>query len=95
MQTAIEPKHSNLGILPVQTRLLEQVFCLPEGYRIVSVSYDPLYQVINFTLMSEDLPEVKEDCSLPQLRLHVCYEILPDQDPQYRKITTEVKVQGQ
>ena len=92
MQTAIEPKALRLGILPVTTTLLEDMFCLPEGYHIVGISYDELYRILNFTLMSDNLPEVEDNRSLPQLSLHVTCETLPDQPHEYRKITTEMKL---
>jgi hypothetical protein len=93
MQTAIEPKALRLGILPVTTTLLEDMFCLPEGYHIVhSISYDEQYRILNFTLMSDNLPEVEDNRSLPQLSLHVTCDWLPDQPHEYRKITTEVKI---
>ena len=81
-----------LGILPVTASLLELIFHLPADYRIVGVSYDEQYHVINFTLHSEALPEVDSTRSLPQLSLMVTQETLPDQSPEYRKITTEVKI---
>jgi hypothetical protein len=92
MQTAIEPKRLHLGILPVTVSLLEQMFCLPEGYHIVGVSYDPLNRILNLTLTSDALPETQEGRSLPLLSAWVTQETLPDQSPEYRKITVEVKV---
>lgn len=78
-----------LGMLPVDVALLEQLFCLPEGYHIVNASPAP-NGIINFTLESEALPEaIYRD--LPCLTLRFTVETLPDQDPAYRKITTEVK----
>jgi len=93
MQTAIEPKRLGLGILPLTASLLEDIFCLPDGYRIVGVSYDECNRILNFTLASEELPRANDRHSLPQLDLIVTMESLPDQSPEYRKITTEVKVQ--
>ena len=92
MQTAIEPTPLRLGILPVTTTLLEDIFCLPSDYRIVGVSYDEWNHLLNFTLMSDRLPAVEDNRSLPQLSLHVTEERLPGESPEYRKITTEVKV---
>jgi len=92
MQTAIEPKPLRLGILPMMTSLLEDMFSLPEGYHIVGVSYDAYNRILNFTLTSEQLPEVEEGRTLPQLQIHVTSEAWPDAPPQYRKITTEVKI---
>ena len=93
MQTAIEPKPLRLGILPLTASLLEDMYHLPEGYHIVGVSYDERYRVLNFTLASEQLPEVQDGRSLPQLQLYVTYETWPDAPTEYRKITTEVKLQ--
>lgn len=92
IQSAVEPKALRLGILPVTTTLLEDVFCLPNDYRIVGVSYDEWNHLLNFTLMSDCLPAVEDNRSLPQLSLHITQEILPGESPEYRKITTEVKV---
>ena len=90
MQTTFEPKRLGLGILPVTASLLEDLFCLPEGYRIVGVSFDEIHRILNFTLASDTLPLTTDRQSLPQLQLHVTVETLPDGPPDYRKITTEV-----
>ena len=92
MQTGIEPTPLRLGILAVTTSLLEEMFCLPEGYRIVGASYDQYLRILNFTLLSDNLPEVEDTHLLPQLRLLVTQETLPNQPHEYRKITTKVEV---
>jgi len=81
-----------LGLLPVRLKALEGALCLPEGYSIVGVSYDAERHILNLTLLSAQLPVLPENRYLPQLSLHVTERYLPGQSPDYRKITTEVKV---
>lgn len=78
-----------LGKLPVSIALLEAMFCLPEGYHIVNVSYDAP-KIITFLIESEHLPEATMR-DLPRLDLRVTVDSLPS-DPDYRKVTTEVIV---
>lgn len=82
MQIGVEPKHVHLGILPLQSELLEEMLCLPTGYHIVNVSYDEMHSIVNLTLWSEQLPESEMNAPLPQLAL-LCHREV---------ITTEVKV---
>lgn len=82
----------HLGILPVTVELLEHMFCLPQGYSIVGVNYDAFHRTINFTLQSDDLPKSHEYRELPRLTIIIKVETWPDAPPEYRKITTEVKI---
>jgi hypothetical protein len=81
----------HMGVLPVDIDLLERLFCLPEGYRIVACSYNIQKGIIYFTLISDALPALQENGTIPHLTLHFTVETLPDQSPEYKRITTEVK----
>ncbi len=94
MQTTTEPKPPHLGILPVTIELLGHIFNLSEGYSIVGVTYDAYHRILNFTLQSDALPASQEYSELPRLNLLYRVETLPDQPREYRKITTEVTIQG-
>lgn len=80
-----------LGIIPVAIDVIEQIFCLPKGYSIVACHYSEIERIINFTVMSDDLPEVSHGCWLPRLKVAFRVETLPDQSPEYKRITAEVK----
>lgn len=80
------------GILPVSTILLERLFCLPENYRIIGMNFDVYKRTLDLTVTSDELPEVEEGCEFPRLELIAKVETLIDRSPEYRKITTEVKV---
>lgn len=85
-----EYKPPRLGILSVSTDLLEQLLCLPKGYRVIGINFNPRSRTLDFTLMSDALPEIQEYCELPRLSLRFTVETLPGQSHEYRKITPEV-----
>jgi hypothetical protein len=90
--TQMDVDWQHMGVLPVTIDLLEQLFCLPDGYKIVACSYNLADRLIYFTLVSDALPLLQDSGVIPHLQLHFTVETLPDQSPEYRKITTEVKM---
>lgn len=90
MTQTMQPPAPRLGILPVSTDLLEQLLCLPKGYSVIGMNFNPRSRTLDFTLLSDDLPEAQEGCELPQLSLRFTVETLPGQPHEYRKITPEV-----
>ena len=80
-----------LGLLPISTDLFEQILQLPEGYKIVACHYNEWGRTVNFTLMSDTLPEVQEGQELPRLVLLASVSYLENVPREYRKITTEIK----
>jgi len=90
MTQTTQTEQLRLAILPVSTDLLEQLLCLPEGYRVIGINYNQHVRTLDFTLISDALPEAQEYCELPRLSMRFTVETLPDQPPEYRKITPEV-----
>jgi hypothetical protein len=73
--------------LSVDTRVIEQIFQLPDGYTIVGVTYDAANRIINFSLTSDFIPSTAR-----QATLKVHREILLPEYPEYQKIISEIEV---
>ena len=92
MLTEETKKPIRAGVLPVSIELLEQMFCLPEGYKIVGASFRRTQTgraFIRFVLESDAFPQMQEGVDSPQLELHACVEYLSDH-PGYRRFSTDV-----
>ena len=90
--SSLQPESSRAAILPVMVGFLEELFCLPEGYKISTCFYNGLERCLYFTLTSNALPETQAGHALPRAVLRVTAETLPDQSPEYKRITTEVEL---
>lgn len=78
-----------LGLLPVSIEALEGALHLPEGYRIVSMSYHEQTRMLNLILTSESFPALQEGQRIPQVNLRVTVWYAPE-DPKYRYFTSEI-----
>jgi hypothetical protein len=84
-----EQKKPGFGALYVSSEVLAGALHLPEGYRIVGMDCDPRNRSLILTLMSDELPEAEEGAQIPTVSLLATVHYVP---PEYRKITTEVKL---
>lgn len=83
-------KKPGFGILSVQTEVLANALCLPEGYRIVGIAPDPRFNGVNLLLTSDKLPEVPEGQEIPLVSLYCTVHRLPEVPPEYCHVTVEV-----
>ena len=77
--------------LPITLDLIEDMFQLPEDYKIVSAHYDMAYKKLTFLVESKIVEDVPEGEKMPELRVIVRVESLLGH-PDYRKFTVTPEI---
>ncbi len=79
------------AILPVQFSLLEQMFQLPTGYKIIATHMEEGF--VQFLVESPDIDDAVEGSALPEMMLHV--QMLPHPfDPDFRRLIVNPKLRN-
>lgn len=90
-ETTEEP--TKLALLRVDLKALAGALHLPEGYQIIAAGYNQQWRVVELAIASEALPAVEEGAPLPTVDLVARVEWPSPELREYRKITTEIKVE--
>jgi hypothetical protein len=79
------------AILQAPLSAIAAYFMLPEQYKLISAHYHEHNRLVNFVVESAEIPEEKDNESLPTLKVYHSVEFHPD-DHSFKKITGIAKI---
>lgn len=78
------------AILPVMFSFLEEIFQLPEGYKIIATHMEEHF--VQFLVESPDIPDVPTGSALPEMTL-LAQVVQHPFDPDFKRLIVNPKIE--